>query len=130
LAARPSPVENTIRTDIDAIKVSDPNKITKYISNISNVRRKFSQLGRTERNFLPLWMRTAQQDSIQELGYTLAIPLCYCKPGTSETIKAAINFSQFDYRQFELDIDRFLIDNTEGVGEPKYFVFANYELNI
>ena len=94
------------------------------------MRKKFSQLGRTERNFLPLWMRTAQQDSIQELGYTLAIPLCYCKPGTSETIKAAINFSEFDYRQFELDIDRFLIDSTEGVGDPKYFVFANYELNI
>ena len=130
LAARPLPAENTIRTDIDAIKVSDTNKIIKYISNISNLRKKFSQLGRTERNFLPLWMRTAQQDSIQELGYTLAIPLCYCKPGTSETIKAAINFSEFDYRQFELDIDRFLIDSTEGVGDPKYFVFANYELNI
>ena len=130
LAQRPSPVENTIRTDIDAVKVSDPNKIVKYISNISNIRSKFSQLGRTERNFLPLWMRTAQQDSIQELGYTLAVPLCYCKPGTSESIKAAINFSKFDYRQFELDIDRFLIDNTEGVGDPKYFVFANYELNI
>jgi hypothetical protein len=130
LAARPLPAENTIRTDMDAIKISDPNKIIKYISNVSNVRKKFSQLGRTERNFLPLWMRTAQEDSIQELGYTLAIPLCYCKPGTSETIKAAINFSEFDYRQFELDIDRFLIDNTEGVGDPKYFVFANYELNI
>jgi hypothetical protein len=130
LAARPLPAENTIRTDINAIKVSDTNKIVRYISNISNLRKKFSQLGRTERNFLPLWMRTAQQDSIQELGYTLAIPLCYCKPGTSETIKAAINFSEFDYRQFELDIDRFLIDSTEGVGDPKYFVFANYELNI
>jgi hypothetical protein len=130
LAARPLPAENTIRTDINAIKVSDTNKIVRYISNISNLRKKFSQLGRTERNFLPLWMRTAQQDSIQELGYTLAIPLCYCKPGTSETIKAAINFSKFDYRQFELDIDRFLIDSTEGVGDPKYFVFANYELNI
>lgn len=130
LAARPLPAENTIRTDINAIKVSDTNKIIKYISNISNLRKKFSQLGRTERNFLPLWMRTAQQDSIQELGYTLAIPLCFCKPGTSETIKAAINFSEFDYRQFELDIDRFLIDSTEGVGDPKYFVFANYELNI
>ena len=130
LAARPQPAENTIRTDLNAIKVSDTNKIVRYISNISNLRKKFSQLGRTERNFLPLWMRTAQQDSIQELGYTLAIPLCYCKPGTSETIKAAINFSEFDYRQFELDIDRFLIDSTEGVGDPKYFVFANYELNI
>lgn len=126
---RPVP-ENTIKVDSDAIRVSDSNKIVKYISNISNVRDEFRVLGRTERNFLPLWMRTAQQDSIQELGYIPAIPLVYCKPGTSETIAAAIRFSEFDYRQFELDIDRFLIDSTEGIGEPKYFVFANYEFNL
>jgi len=126
---RPVP-ENTIRADSDAILVSDPNKNVKYISNISNVRESLRDLGRTERNFMPLWMRTAQEDSIQELGYITAIPLCYCKPGTAETIKAAIEFNEFDYRQFELDIDRFLIDATEGISDPKYFVFANYEYNL
>ena len=130
LAQRPTPVENTIRADSDAVLVSDPNKIKKYISNISNIRGELLKLGRTERNFLPLWMRTAQEDSIQELGYTLALPLCYCLPGTSEIIKAGINFSNFDYRQFELDIDRYLIDSTEGVSDPKYIVFANYEYNL
>tara|TARA_B110000503_G_scaffold120884_1_gene183949 strand:+ start:14133 stop:16640 length:2508 start_codon:yes stop_codon:yes gene_type:complete len=129
LANRPVPT-NTVRTDSNAVLVSDPNKITKYVSNISNIRTELRTLGRTERNYLPLWMRTPQQDSIQELGYTLAVPLCYCLPGTSETIKAAINFSEYNYRQFELDIDRLLIDSTEGVGEPKYFVFANYEFNL
>lgn len=130
LMQRPSPVENTVRTDSNAVLVSDPNKIKKYINNISNIRNELLRLGRTERNFLPLWMRTSQEDSIQELGYTLALPLCYCKPGTSEIIKAAINFSEFDYRKFELDIDRFLIDSTEGISDPKYIVFANYEYNI
>ena len=126
---RPAPA-NTVRADSDAVLVSDPNKIVRYVSNISNVRSAFRGLGRTERNYLPLWMRTAQQDSISELGYTLAIPLVYCKPGTSETIAAGINFSNFDYRQFELDIDRFLIDSTEGVSDPKYILFANYEFNL
>jgi len=126
---RPVP-ENTIRADSDAVLVSDPNKIIKYISNISNAREEFRSLGRTERNFLPLWMRTAQENSIQELGFTAAIPLCYCKPGTAETIAAGIKFSGFDYRQFELDIDRYLIDSTEGISDPKYFVFANYEYNL
>lgn len=129
ISYRPIP-ENTIKADSDAILVSDPEFTVRYISNISNIREGFRDLGRTERNFLPLWMRTAQEDSIQELGYTLAIPLCYCKPGTSETIAAAIRFSEFDYRQFELDIDRFLIDSTTGIGEPKYFVFANYAYNL
>lgn len=122
--------ENTIRTDSTAVLASDPNKIIKYISNISNIRKEFRKLGNTERNYLPLWMRTPQEGSIQELGYTLSIPLAYCKPGTAETVAAAINFSKFNYRQFELDIDRFIIDSTEGVGEPKYFVFANYEFNL
>ena len=129
LDQRPVP-ENTITTDSDAIVVSDPNSNVRYISNITNIRDNLRLLGRTERNFLPLWMRTAQEDSIQELGYTLAIPICYCKPGTSETIAAAIRFSEFDYRQFELDIDRFLIDSTEGNGQEQYILFANYEFNI
>jgi len=129
LFQRPIP-ENTVRADSNAVLVSDPNKITKFVSNISNIRNELRKLGRTERNFLPLWMRTAQEDSIQELGYVLALPLCFCKPGGAETIKAAINFSEFDYRQFELDIDRFLIDSTEGISVPKYFVFANYDFNI
>ena len=129
LDQRPVP-ENTITTDSDAIVVSDPNSNVRYISNITNIRDNLRLLGRTERNFLPLWMRTAQEDSIQELGYTLSIPICYCKPGTSETIAAAIRFSEFDYRQFELDVDRFLIDSTEGNGQEQYILFANYEFNI
>ena len=129
LNQRPVP-ENTITADSDAIVVSDPNSNVRYFSNITNIRDNLRLLGRTERNFLPLWMRTAQEDSIQELGYTLAIPICYCKPGTSETIAAAIRFSEFDYRQFELDVDRFLIDSTAGNGQEQYILFANYEFNI
>ena len=129
LDLRPVP-ENTITTDSDAIVVSDPNSNVRYFSNITNIRDNFRLLGRTERNFLPLWMRTAQEDSIQELGYTLAIPIAYCKPGTSANIAAAIRFSGFDYRQFELDIDRFIIDSTTGNSEEQYILFANYEFNI
>ena len=50
------------------------------------MRARLRDLGISERGFLPLWMRTAQQRGIQELGYVPAIPLCYCKPGTSQEI--------------------------------------------
>jgi len=129
LDQRPVP-ENTITVDSDAIVVSDPNSNVRYFSNITNIRDNLRDIGKTERNFLPLWMRTAQEDSIQELGYTLSIPICYCKPGTSETIAAAIRFSEFDYRQFELDVDRFIIDSTTGNSQEQYILFANYEFNI
>ena len=129
LVNRPVP-ENTITADSNAIKVSDPNSRVRYISNISNVRNAIRDLGVTERNFLPLWMRTAQENSIQELGYTLAIPLAYCKPGTAKTVESAIRFSNFNFRQFELDVDRFVIDSTEGNSQEQYIVFHNYEFNI
>jgi len=126
---RPVP-ENTIKADSTLIKVSDPNDRIRYISSISHVRDELRTLGRTENNFLPLWMRTAQANTVQELGYTLAIPLCYCKPGGSETIKAAIQFNEFDFTQFDIDIDRFVIDSTEGNSNEQYILFANRQYNL
>lgn len=126
---RPVP-ENVIKADTNLIKVSDPNDRIRYISTISHVRDELRSLGRTENNFLPLWMRTAQQGGVQELGYTLAIPLCYCKPGGAEIIKAAIEFNEFDFTQFDIDIDRFVIDTTEGNSNEQYILFANRQFNL
>ena len=127
----PSPA-NTITADSDAIKVSDVNSTTRYITNISNFRQELSDIGATERNFLPLWMRTAQEGSVQELGYTLAIPLVYCKPGTSERILAGIRSSQsdYDFRQNEIEVDRLLVESTANNSEEQYIVFGNFEFNI
>ena len=65
-----------------------------------------------------------------ELGFVNAIPLCYCKPGTAKIIANTIEFNNINFKQFELDIDRYLIDSTEGVSEEQYILFANYEFNI
>jgi len=127
----PSPAK-TITADSDAIKVSDINSVTRYITNISNFRQELSDIGATERNFLPLWMRTAQEGSVQELGYTLAIPLVYCKPGTSERILAGIRSSQsdYDFRQNEIEVDRLLVESTADNNQEQYIVFGNFEFNI
>jgi len=122
-------VSNTYKVDSDALLASQSLDNRKYISNIRNMRENLNNIGETERNFLPLWMRTAQEDSIQELGFVPAIPLCYCKPGTSKIIANAINFNDFDFSQFNLDIDRYLIDSTTGVSNEQYILFANYNFN-
>jgi hypothetical protein len=122
-------VSNTYKVDSDALLASQSLDNRKYISNIRNMRDNLKNIGETERNFLPLWMRTAQEDSIQELGFVPAIPLCYCKPGTSKIIANAINFNNFDFSQFNLDIDRYLIDSTTGVSDEQYILFANYNFN-
>ena len=120
---------NTISVDSNLVNVSDPNRINKYISNVSSIRSDIRTLGETESDFLPLWMRTAQQGA-NALGYTLAYPLCYCVPGTAATIERAIRLSDFDIRQFEMTVDRFIIDSTIEKNQEQFVVFANYEFNL
>lgn len=122
--------ENTIKADTNVIKASQTNDRVKYISNISNMRDNIRITGSTDRNFVPLWMRSSQPGSVNELGYTSSIVLCYCKPGTSEIIKSAINANGFDFSKFNLDIDRYIIDSTDITSDPQYLMFANYRYNV
>jgi hypothetical protein len=126
---RPEPA-NTITVDSDAIKVNEQNDQTRYISNVTNMRDAIRELGVTERNFLPLWMRTPQADNVNELGFVTGIPIVYCKPGTAEIIKNNIRLSNIDFSQFDFDIDRYIIDSTTGNSEDQYILFANYKFNI
>jgi hypothetical protein len=125
---RPVPA-NVITVDSNAILASGANDTTRYISNMTHMRDAIRDIGETEKNFLPLWMRTSQADTITELGFVTAIPLCYCKPGTAKIIANTIDFYDIDFNQYELDIDRYLIDNSEGVSQEQYVLFANYEFN-
>jgi hypothetical protein len=122
--------ENTITTDSNSIKVSNVNDTTRYITNISNFRDQLREVGATERNFLPLWMRTAQPGTVQELGYTLAVPLAYCKPGESKRILSGIRTKDIDFRSFEFDVDRLIVESTAESAREKYIVFGNYQFNL
>lgn len=123
-------VSNTIKADTNAIDASFRKDDRRYISNIDNMRDNLSTIGLTEYEFLPLWMRSNQEDTLQELGYVTAIPLCYCKPGTGKIIQNAIRFFEFDFNQFDFDIDRYIIDNTLGNSDEQYILFANYQFNV
>jgi hypothetical protein len=122
--------ENSIKADTNVINASQSNDNVKYISNISNMRDNIRNTGESDRNFVPLWMRSSQPGSVNELGYTSSIVLCYCKPGTSEIIKSAINANGFDFSKFNLDIDRYIIDSTDITSDPQYLLFANYRYNV
>mgnify|MGYP001380810042 CR=1 FL=1 len=119
-----------IKVSSDAIKVSDSNDQSRYISNITNMRDNLRSVGTTEANFLPLWMSTAQTNTVEELGYVTAIPLCYCKPGTSAQIMLNIKNNGFDFRQLDFEIDRYVIDNTTGNSNEQYIPFGNYSFNV
>lgn len=126
---RPIP-ENTIRVDSQAITIDGANDTKRFISSIDTMRDRIKAVGETEINFLPLWMRTSQPGSIATLGFVNAIPLVYCKPGQSTSVKNAINNANIKFNQFDYDIDRYVIDSTQGVSDEKYIMFANYKYNV
>lgn len=126
---RPDPA-NTITVDSNAITVDGAADDVRYISNISHMRDAIKSLGETERNFLPLWMRTPQEDNVNELGFVNAIPLVYCKPGTSKIIQNTMEFYEVDFTQYDFDMDRYIIDSTTGNSNEQYILFANYKFNI
>ena len=127
---RHRPIDNTIKIDSDAVKISENLDQVKYITNLTNMRKQIAKVGVTDRNFLPLWMRTPQENSIEELGFVPAVPLAYCKPGTSEQIFLAIKNSNFDFTALNFEIDRYIIDSTRGNSNEQYILFANYSFNV
>jgi len=128
-AFRFRPKTNTIKTDSDAIKVSQSTDSKRYISSIDNMRANIKTIGNEERNYLPLWMRTAQT-GFQELDYVTAIPICYCKPGESASIINNIKNYGFDPKIINYDIDRYIVKETKDSNVEKFIIFANYQFNV
>lgn len=126
---KPNP-ENTIKADYNGVTIDGKIKTQTYVSSIGHLRKNIKTLGETEINFLPLWMRTAQGNEIEFIGFTKAIPLCYCLPGKSKFIYTALKNAQINFNSFNFDIDRLIIDSTIGNSNEQYLVLHNYELNI
>ena len=123
------PKTNTIKTDSNAINISQTTDSIKYISSIDNMRANIKTIGKDERNYLPLWMRTAQT-GFEELDYVSAIPICYCKSGTSADIINNIKNYGFDPKIINYDIDRYIVKRTENSNIEKFILFANYQFNV
>ena len=121
---------NTTTVDSDAIKASQSTESKRYISNIDTMRERIKEAGNISKDFLPLWMRTGQNGALTELGYVLAIPLVYTKPGYSEIIAANIRNNGFDFKTLDYEIDRYIIDSTTGNSTEQYLLFANYQFNV
>ena len=119
-----------------AISVDQSTDNKKYVSNVSNMRNRIKNISVngvtaiTNREFLPLWMRTPQLGSLNELGFVLALPLIYTKPGYSETIKQNLVNSQFDFKSIDYEIDRYIIENTKDNENEQFILFGNYQYNI
>jgi len=110
--------------------VSDPQAATYFPNSITNWKRRLKDVGVTERNYLPLWMRSIQPGGKQELDFRLALPICYCKLGTADDIILNIKYSGFDFKSLEYTVDRYIIDAVDGYARDKYLVFRNDRITI
>jgi hypothetical protein len=124
------PKTNPITVDNSGILSSQNQNIKRYISNIGNMRSRISDIGVNDRQFLPLWMRSSQEVTGQELDYITAMPICYCKPGTSQTILENIQNANFDFSQINYEIDRYIVDRTEETSTDTFILFRDYKLNV
>jgi hypothetical protein len=115
----------TVTLDRNDMFAGDPYTFYREPSSVALWRYRISQLGLTEREFLPLWMRSIQSGDTVELGYVKAIPLCYCKPGYADDILLRIKHSGFDFSQLDFTVDRYIIDSVTGYSSDKYIVFRN-----
>jgi len=130
---RNHPYNNTIKADSDAVIVNQEGDVLRYLSNTTNMRKRIEEIGKVQRDYLPLWMRTGQSNAFRELGYVTAIPIAYCKVGTSEdvllNVQNALKNREFDLKELDLDVDRYLVDNAADSTDERYILFANYQFN-
>lgn len=136
---RPEPY---MSVDSQGYLVSDPRPRTFFPNSISNWRDRFRNWSdfdpntgeaisfARERNYLPLWMRSIQPGSKAELGFTLAVPLCYCKAGAADDIILNIKYSNFDFKLLNYTVERYIIDSVEGQSTDKYLVFRNDRITV
>jgi hypothetical protein len=138
-ASRP---DYNITVDSTGYEINTPDPDTYFPSSITNWQTRLSKsvnsytvdgfpvFARSERNYLPLWMRSIQASQKEQLGYLLAVPLCFCKVGTADTIILNIKFNKFDFAQFDYTIDRFTLSSAAGYNDDKYLVFKNNRTTI
>lgn len=124
------PNTNVLTVDNVGVKTSQTQNVKRFISNIGNMRKRIADIGVNDRQFLPLWMRSSQTTTGQELDYITAMPICYCKPGTSATIIENIQNAKFDFKQLDYDIDRYIVDRTENNEDQQFILFSDYKLNV
>ena len=98
---------------------------------VENMRDRMKLLGNDEWTYLPLWMKTEQDGDVGPLGYIKAVPILYCKPGTSAKLKKRIEDLNLEFKNIDFIIDRYTI--TKSKVDPNTFTgdgsTLSFELN-
>jgi hypothetical protein len=80
---------------------------------VENMRDRIKALGHDEWTYLPLWMKTEQAGQQGPLGYVKAVPILYCKPGTSVKFKKRIEDLNLKFNNIDFIIDRYTVSKSK-----------------
>jgi hypothetical protein len=75
-------------------------------------------------------MRSIPAGQKEQLGYILAVPLCFCKPGTADNILLNIEFSGFNFNDLDYTVDRLTISAVTGYSSDKYLIFRDDRITV
>ena len=101
---------NQLSADLGFIETIYPNAV-------ANMRSRMKSLGHKEWDYLPLWMKTTQAGDLAPLGYVTAVPICYCRPGTSALIKKRIEDKKLKFKDIAFTIDRYSVSKSKVATE-------------
>jgi hypothetical protein len=101
---------NQLSADLGFIETIYPNAV-------ANMRSRMKSLGHKEWDYLPLWMKTTQSGDLAPLGYVTAVPICYCKPGTSALVKKRIKDKALNFKHIAFTIDRYVVSKSKVATE-------------
>lgn len=107
-----------------------------YPSSITNMRNQLRQIVTPANDYIdvnddlePRFMKTRQSALEDYLGYIRVIPICYALPGEGDKIISRIKLNNFDFKQFNFEIDRIIIQNTQDSSSAKYLLIERQSLN-
>jgi hypothetical protein len=101
---------NQLSADLGFIETIYPNAV-------ANMRSRMKSLGHKEWDHLPLWMKTTQTEDLAPLGYVMAVPICYCKPGTSTLVKKRIEDKALNFKNIAFTVDRYVVNKSKVATE-------------
>ena len=101
---------NQLSADLGMIETLYPNAV-------ANMRSRMKSLGHKEWTHLPLWMKTTQSGDLAPLGYVMAVPICYCKPGKSGLVKKRIEDKKLNFKNIKFTIDRYVVNKSKVATE-------------
>ena len=101
---------NQLSADLGFIETVFPNAV-------ANMRSRMKSLGHKEYDYLPVWMKTTQSGDLAPLGYVKAVPICYCKPGTSGLVKKRIIDKALNFKNIAFTIDRYIVSTSKVATE-------------